>query len=148
MPCAKSCGPRRRSSNSATLPASSAAPLPWDAGRAPGCRPCDAHFFEFVERDLWDRGEPKFLTLDGIRKGIDYYIVVTTPSGLYRYFINDLVRVSGYLHKTPLLKFVQKGKGVTNITGEKLYESQVLTAVRAALDRPRARRTLRDDACR
>ena len=106
-------------------------------GRRPGTGlpTLRAHFFEFVERDLWDRGEPKFLTLDGIRKGIDYYIVVTTPSGLYRYFINDLVRVSGYLHKTPLLKFVQKGKGVTNITGEKLYESQVLTAVRAALDR-------------
>jgi sterol desaturase/sphingolipid hydroxylase (fatty acid hydroxylase superfamily) len=105
-------------------------------GRRPdtGLPTLDAHFFEFVERDRWDRGEPEFLTLDGIRKGIDYYIVVTTPSGLYRYFINDLVRVSGFLHKTPLLKFVQKGKGVTNITGEKLYESQVLTAVRTSLD--------------
>jgi len=94
----------------------------------------DTHFFEFVERDRWDRGEPEFHTLDRIRKGIDYYIVVTTPSGLYRYFINDLVRVAGFLHKTPLLKFVQKGKGVTNITGEKLYECQVLDAVRAAMD--------------
>ncbi len=93
-----------------------------------------AHFFEFVEREQWDRGEPEFLTLAEIRKGIDYYVVVTTPSGLYRYFINDLVRVLGFLHKTPLLKFVQKGKGVTNITGEKLYESQVLTAVRATLE--------------
>ncbi|HVK55027.1 MAG TPA: GH3 auxin-responsive promoter family protein, partial [Burkholderiales bacterium] len=39
----------------------------------------------------------------------------------------------GFLHKTPLLKFQQKGKGVTNITGEKLYEAQVLAAVRAVL---------------
>jgi sterol desaturase/sphingolipid hydroxylase (fatty acid hydroxylase superfamily) len=91
----------------------------------------DSHFFEFVERDAWDRGEPEFLTLDRIRKGCDYYVFVTTPSGLYRYFINDLVRVRGRLHRTPLLQFVQKGKGVTNITGEKLYESQVLTAVQA-----------------
>jgi sterol desaturase/sphingolipid hydroxylase (fatty acid hydroxylase superfamily) len=91
----------------------------------------DTHFFEFVERNKWDRGEPEYLTLDAIRKGIDYYIIVTTPSGLYRYFINDLVRVQGYLHETPLLKFMQKGKGVTNITGEKLYESQVLSAVRS-----------------
>lgn len=87
------------------------------------------HFFEFVERDLWDRGEREFLTLDRLRKGVDYYIIVTTPSGLYRYFINDIVRVTGMLHRTPLLKFMQKGKGVTNITGEKLYEAQVLTAV-------------------
>jgi hypothetical protein len=86
-----------------------------------------------VERDKWDRGEPEFLTLAGIRKGVDYYIIVTTPSGLYRYFVNDLVRVTGFLHATPLLKFAQKGKGVTNITGEKLYEAQVLTAVRAVM---------------
>jgi sterol desaturase/sphingolipid hydroxylase (fatty acid hydroxylase superfamily) len=89
----------------------------------------DTHFFEFVERDRWDRGEPAFLTLDMLRKQIDYYVIVTTPSGLYRYFINDLVRVTGFFHRMPLLKFMQKGKGVTSITGEKLYESQVLTAV-------------------
>lgn len=94
----------------------------------------DTHFFEFVERDLWDRGEPRYLTLESLRKGCDYYVIVTTPSGLYRYFINDLVRVVGRLHRTPLLRFVQKGKGVTNLTGEKLYESQVLSAVRAVLD--------------
>jgi sterol desaturase/sphingolipid hydroxylase (fatty acid hydroxylase superfamily) len=93
----------------------------------------DAHFFEFVERDKWDRGEPEFLTLERLRKGADYYVVVTTPSGLYRYFINDLVRVMGFLHRTPLLKFVQKGKGVTNVTGEKVYEAQVLSAVGAAM---------------
>ncbi|MGH8129382.1 MAG: GH3 family domain-containing protein [Steroidobacteraceae bacterium] len=97
-----------------------------------GCPTAHAHFFEFVERERWDRGDPEFLTLDRIRKGIDYYILVTTPSGLYRYFINDLVRVRGFLHKMPLLSFAQKGKGVTNITGEKLYEAQVLDAVRAA----------------
>jgi len=91
------------------------------------------HFFEFVERDRWDRGDPEFLTLDEIRKGFDYYILVTTPSGLYRYFINDLVRVTGFLHRTPLLRFVQKGKGVTSITGEKLYEAQILAATRAAM---------------
>jgi hypothetical protein len=32
-----------------------------------------------------------------------------------------------------LLQFVQKGKGVTSITGEKLYESQVLAAVGATM---------------
>jgi len=94
----------------------------------------DSHFFEFVERERWDAGKPVFLTLDQLRKGGIYYVLVTTPSGLYRYFINDLVRVEGMLHKTPLLRFLQKGKGVTNITGEKLYESQVLAAVRGALD--------------
>ncbi|MGH8800926.1 MAG: hypothetical protein ACREX6_01350, partial [Casimicrobiaceae bacterium] len=34
---------------------------------------------------------------------------------------------------TPLLRFVQKGRGVTSLTGEKLYESQVLAAVGSAI---------------
>lgn len=93
----------------------------------------DTHFFEFVERERWDRGEPEFLTLDQLHKGVDYHIIVTTPSGLYRYFMNDLVRVTGVLHHTPLLKFVQKGKGVTSLTGEKLYEAQALEAVQGVL---------------
>jgi hypothetical protein len=93
----------------------------------------DTHFFEFVERELWDAGRPRFLTLDQVRKGRDYYVIVTTPSGLYRYFINDLVKVTGFLGAIPLLQFVQKGKGVTSITGEKLYEAQVLQAVRESM---------------
>jgi sterol desaturase/sphingolipid hydroxylase (fatty acid hydroxylase superfamily) len=93
----------------------------------------ETHFFEFVERDKWDAGSPEFLTLDRLRKGQQYYVIATTPSGLYRYFINDLVVVTAFLHETPLLKFLQKGKGVTNITGEKLYEAQVLSALQSAM---------------
>jgi hypothetical protein len=104
-------------------------------GRRPGSGlpTFDTHFFEFVERDRWDRGEPQFLTLDQLRRGQAYYVIVTTPSGLYRYFINDLVLVKGFLRRMPLLQFLQKGKGVTSITGEKLYEAQVLDAVQRVL---------------
>ena len=56
-------------------------------------------------------------------------------TGLYRYFMNDLVEVTGFFQKTPLLRFVQKGKGVTNLTGEKLYEAQVIDAVQGELPR-------------
>lgn len=96
---------------------------------ASGLPTVDTHFFEFVERARWDGGRPIYLTLGQVRTGVDYYVIVTTPSGLYRYFINDLVRVTAFVHRMPLLQFVQKGKGVTNITGEKLYEAQVLEAV-------------------
>ena len=47
--------------------------------------------------------------------------------------MNDIVRVSGMVHQTPTLDFVQKGKGTTSITGEKLTESQALDAVPAVL---------------
>ena len=90
------------------------------------------NFFEFVERDDWDTGRPVFRTVDQVTPGKEYYIIVTTGAGLYRYFMNDIVRATGTFHATPAIEFVQKGKGVTNITGEKVYESQVIDAVRAA----------------
>jgi hypothetical protein len=43
--------------------------------------------------------------------------------------LNDLVEVTGHYRRTPLLRFVQKGRGVTSLTGEKLYEAQVIEAV-------------------
>ena len=89
------------------------------------------NFFEFVERDDWDAGRHVFRTIENIEQDKQYYIVATTGAGLYRYFMNDIVTVTGMFHATPTIQFVQKGKGVTNITGEKLYESQVIQAVRS-----------------
>jgi hypothetical protein len=92
------------------------------------------NFFEFVERDDWDSGRKVFLTIEQLEPAKEYYIIATTAAGLYRYFMDDIVRVTGAFHATPTIEFVQKGKGVTNITGEKVYESQVIDAVRAAED--------------
>ena len=87
------------------------------------------NFFEFVERDEWGSKSPDFLMLHEIEFGKDYYIFVTTQNGLYRYFINDIIQVTGKYHNTPTIKFIQKGDGVINLTGEKLYEDQVNKAV-------------------
>jgi hypothetical protein len=46
--------------------------------------------------------------------------------------MNDLVQVTGMYRRTPLIRFVQKGKGVTSLTGEKLYEAQVVESVRTS----------------
>ena len=100
-----------------------------------GLPPLHHHFFEFVEQDAWDNGHPSYLDLGELAQGRRYYIVITTAAGLYRYFMNDLVEVTGRYRNTPLIRFVQKGKGVTNLTGEKLYEGQVIQAVQGAARR-------------
>jgi hypothetical protein len=87
------------------------------------------HFFEFAEQSAWDAGDRTCLTLDQLEDGRQYYVIVTTAAGLYRYFMNDLLKVDGRVHGTPLLAFMQKGKGVTSLTGEKLYEAQAIAAV-------------------
>ena len=103
--------------------------IPIEAEDPGGLPPLHHSFFEFVEQTQWDLGRPDFLTLDQLQRGSLYYVLVTSAAGLYRYFMNDLIDVTGYFHRTPLVRFVQKGKGVTSLTGEKLYESQVIEAV-------------------
>jgi hypothetical protein len=71
--------------------------------------------------------------LHQLEAGRKYSVIVTTSNGLYRYAMNDFVEVTGRFNQTPTLRFVQKGKGVTNITGEKLYEHQVIEAVEQVL---------------
>ena len=95
-----------------------------------GLPPLHHHFFEFVAQSLWDNNTPEFLTIDQLTLHQTYYVIVTNTSGLYRYFMNDLVKVDRFFNATPLLSFVQKGRGVTNLTGEKLYEAQVIDAVK------------------
>ena len=94
-----------------------------------GLPPLHHTFFEFIEEAAWDAGRAEFLTIDQLEPKRRYQVVVTTSAGLYRYFMNDLVEVAGQYRHTPLLRFVQKGRGVTNLTGEKLYEAQVIEAV-------------------
>jgi hypothetical protein len=90
--------------------------------------------FEFHPAD--DDRDPRnstLLTPEQLEIGRRYFIFVTTLSGLYRYEMNDIVEVAGIFDRTPLIRFVQKGKGVVSFTGEKLYEVQVIAAVDEAL---------------
>jgi hypothetical protein len=97
-----------------------------------GLPPLHHHYFEFVPQAAWEAERPTFLGLDALEMGERYYVFVTTAAGLYRYAMNDIVETTGRFERTPLIRFVQKGKGVTSVTGEKLYESQAIAAVQDA----------------
>jgi hypothetical protein len=81
----------------------------------------------------------QLLTVDQLEPGQRYFVYVTNASGLYRYDMNDIVEVAGHYGQTPLIRFIQKGKGVVSFTGEKLYETQVIAAVDQALASLRGR---------
>ena len=90
--------------------------------------------YEFHPVDAKGNPGPRtLLTLDQLEVGKRYFLHVTTASGLYRYDMNDIVEVTGLYEKTPMIRFVQKGKGVISFTGEKLHEEQVVNAVKKAL---------------
>lgn len=92
-----------------------------------------SHFFEFVPESEHEKENRSFLTLDQLEQGKRYFIHFTTAAGLYRYNINDLMEVVGFEEKTPILQFVQKGMGISSITGEKLTEEQVSVALQYAI---------------
>jgi hypothetical protein len=87
------------------------------------------NFFEFVEKTNFEDGNRDYLLLHQLELGKEYYVIITTKAGLYRYHMNDIMKVVDFENKCPLLCFIQKGKGVCNITGEKLYEGQLLSAL-------------------
>jgi GH3 auxin-responsive promoter len=81
----------------------------------------------------------ELLPVERLEVGQRYFVYVTNASGLYRYEMNDIVEVAGLYGRTPLIRFIQKGKGVVSFTGEKLYEVQVIAAVEQALASLRGR---------
>ncbi len=90
-----------------------------------------SHYFEFIPEAEIDSQQPTFLGAHEVKEGGTYYILPTTKSGLYRYHISDLVRVTGFHNKTPLVEFLGKGNRFANLTGEKLSEHHVTKAMDA-----------------
>jgi hypothetical protein len=107
--------------------------IPVDSRRCLEVPTIHENYFEFIERNDWESGRSRVQTVGQLETGQAYYVVITTQAGLYRYFMNDIVVVDGKFHGTPTIKFLEKGAGATNITGEKLYESQVSEAVETLL---------------
>lgn len=107
-----------------------------DEGSA-GVLSVDMNVFEFVEVDQVeaDPDEPArwtFLGAHELEAPRDYHVFVTTEGGLYRYDINDIVRVEGFHDEAPIISFQRKGRGMTSITGEKVSVNQVIEAVTSA----------------
>lgn len=100
-------------------------------------------FFEFEphgEFELYDEsnsgggevGNPASVpcrTAWQLEAGGTYRVVVTTSGGLYRYRLQDAVRVESFWNGCPLLRFLGKADRVSDQVGEKLAEPHVRGAI-------------------
>jgi len=94
----------------------------------------ESSFFEFLPaRDGQAQGGEPLLAHE-LEAGLEYFLLLTSSAGLYRYNMGDVVRVEGFLEGSPLLAFLNKGAHYSSLTGEKLSEHQVVEAVNAALE--------------
>ncbi|MCA9057302.1 MAG: GH3 auxin-responsive promoter family protein, partial [Planctomycetaceae bacterium] len=106
--------------------------MPLEDNTPAGVLEVQTHFFEFLPVEEAESHQPVVLEADELEEGREYFILLTTSSGLYRYNIRDVVRCTGFYGRTPMLEFRHKGAHISSITGEKIAESQVVEAVQQA----------------
>ncbi len=73
--------------------------------------------YEFLPVDAPDGTRPLFM--NELEVGKDYEIIVTNFSGLYRYRILDIVKVTGMYNNTPKIEFLYRSNMGVNVTNEK-----------------------------
>ena len=110
--------------------------VPLDARGNSGVFSVLSHFCEFApleEREAAPTDPfPRTLMAHELEAGRRYHIFISGSHGLYRYDINDIIEVTGFYKQTPLIRFVHKGGNMLSITGEKVGESHIVTAVTTA----------------
>jgi hypothetical protein len=85
-------------------------------------------FYEFLPMDQFDESRldqlgKKLVPLAGVKPGVDYALVMTTPAGLVRYLIGDVVRFIST--EPPRLIYVGRTKLQLSAFGEHVIEKEV-----------------------
>ena len=102
--------------------------IPLRANRPGGALAVTTHFLEFIPED----GGAAALRADELEAGREYRIIVTNGGGLYRYDIEDIVRVTGFFRATPVIEFVSKKDRQISVSNERLTELDVTRAMQEA----------------
>ena len=89
----------------------------------------DSNFFEFIE--VKDSSE-KPITINDLKKGREYSILITTPEGLYRYDLGDIVKVVDFHKSLPVVEFVDRKYKELSMVGEHVTESELVKSVKEA----------------
>lgn len=85
-------------------------------GKISGLPAYRSHLLEFI-----DLRNDELKSLGELELHVEYEPVISTGGGLYRYRMNDVVKVTGfYRNKAPLLQFLYKRDYVSDIRGEKV----------------------------
>lgn len=85
-------------------------------GKIEGLPAYRSHCVEFINKN-----GSALKSIDDLKQDEDYEPIISTGGGLYRYRMNDIVRVTGfYKNKLPLLKFLHKKDYVADVRGEKV----------------------------
>ncbi len=106
--------------------------IPHRADRPGGVLAITSHFLEFLPDSGGSAATGEALRADQLEPGGEYRIVVTNGGGLHRYDMEDIVRVTEIVGRTPAIEFVAKAGRRTSVSNERLTELDVTHAMLAA----------------
>jgi hypothetical protein len=108
--------------------------IPFRDGTSAGVLDYTSQYFEFIPEEEHDGPNPTILEAHELIPGRNYFVLLTTSSGFYRYDIHDVVRCVGKEGEAPVIEFLNKGAHFSSITGEKISELQISMSVRRAFE--------------
>ena len=88
-----------------------------------------SHFLEFLPGGDGSRA----CGVHELEGGQSYEVVLTTGGGLHRYRLRDVVRVEGFVARTPMLSFQGRADRASDLAGEKLTPALVERVLAAAM---------------
>jgi len=88
----------------------------------------DGAYYEFIPIDA-EEGNETTIGIADLEEGKEYEVVLTTPSGFYRYRIYDVIRVTGFYNQAPLIQFIYRKNQMVSIGGEKTNGEMVQWAI-------------------
>ena len=90
-------------------------------------------FYEFIPMDQFDNESPITLSLDQVETDVNYAIVISTNSGLWRYIIGDTVKFTSL---NPFrIKITGRTKNFINAFGEEMIVDNALNALAIACEK-------------
>merc|ERR1711936_690898 len=92
----------------------------------------NAQFFEFIKTSNSSEEQPSTLLLHQLVLGEQYEVVISNPSGLYRYRLGDVVEVVQFFNEIPVIKFKYRQGQMLNVHGEKLSEESFYKTLQQA----------------
>jgi hypothetical protein len=86
-------------------------------------------YFEFIDADGVSHAA------GALTQDMEYQLLITTHSGLYRYLLGDKVVVRGFAGRTPMLEFIGRSNTTSDLCGEKLSDAFVAGRIAALRQR-------------
>ncbi|KAK9049319.1 hypothetical protein SSX86_019071 [Deinandra increscens subsp. villosa] len=99
-------------------------------------------YFEFIPHDSAnsvsnsvpnsDDSPPQLVDLADLELGKEYELVISTYSGLCRYRVGDILRVTGFHNSAPQFKFIRRKNVLLSIDADKTDETELQLAIERA----------------